>query len=147
MQQLLDTLASQCHAWSHCNMSPTVTYTAIATAKGSERAKWSLHVHIPNGHKSTIVVDASDLRHCQPKQAKGLANVAMDAVRNNRSTCSAWGANAQFPCCSSNSTRPNPIDRELQQVLEQVKNTREDELQFKAWKWSIESRYHCQIPR
>ena len=124
-------------------MSPTVIHSStMATTTGSERSKWSLHIHIPDTHELTIIVDASGLRYCQPRQTMTLANIAMDAVRNNRGPCSAWGAHVQSAHCPSNATRSTPIeniDRELQQVLKQVQNTAKDKLQFQAWKRSIES--------
>ena len=145
--RVLDLVLSAIHICSSSlthghDMSPTIIHTAMATATGSERAKWSLHIHIPDAHKLPLLVDASGLRHCQPRQTVTLANIAMDAVRNNRGSCSAWGAHVQPARCTSNATRPNatqPIDRELQQVLEQVQNTKKDELQFQAWKQSFES--------
>jgi hypothetical protein len=135
------------------NMMPhldyCIIYTAMATTTDSKRTKWSLHINIPDAQKSTIIVDASSLRHCQPRQTKNLANIAMGSVRNGHAgTSSTWGAHVHPPPqrCPSNATRRKPIrnppiDRELQQVLGQVKNAQKDELEFQAWKRSIESHY------
>ena len=117
--------------------------TAMATTTSSKRVKWSLHIDISNAHKSTCVVDASCLRHCQPRPAMSLASIAEDAIRHNRGTCTSWSTRVQFSPCPGDEAEPNVTDKELQQVLHEVKNTQQDELQFQAWKRSIESQHPC----
>ena len=72
-----------------------------------------------------------------------LASIAEDAVRHNRGTCTSWSTHVQFLPCPGDEAQPNVIDKELQQVLHQVKTTQQDQLQFEAWKRSIESQHPC----
>ena len=127
------------HKKAEQNETPTIMATASL-----QRDEWSLQVRIPDMHNTstmTTIVDASRLRRSQPNRARmSLANVALDAIHKNGTTrTTSWGAHVQLSCQSRSATPPKLCDRELQEVLEQVKNTQSDAMQFQIWKSSFES--------
>lgn len=99
------------------------------------RSMWSLRVHIPAAHDSSSIVDASHLRCSQPAKAMSLASIAEEAI---------WACNAVSPASNTHvqfTTHHYPIatsvpalDREVWQVLQEVRATAQDELKFQDWK-------------
>ena len=96
-----------------------------------------------------MIVDASGLRHCQPKRGLSLANIAYSAAMPN-SKVPKLALVLPEATPDMYFVRRYPIqkqkhDRELQQVLREVENTANDALQFKAWKLSVESQFSLGI--
>ena len=110
---------------------------------GLRRSMWSLEIHIPAAHDSSTIIDASHLRCGERKKPMSLASIAEGAVWACNRASRASGTHGEFIARHYPIATPfQQHDKELQQVLQEVKGTAQDALQFQNWKTCM-IKSHC----